>query len=62
MVTPSSNVLAGANDLYTSAANLTPLTAATLASIGGGQAHSNSQPYLVLSFCIALQGIFPSQS
>ena len=29
---------------------------------GGSQAHNNEQPYLVLNFCIALQGIFPSQT
>jgi microcystin-dependent protein len=29
-------------------------------SAGGGQAHSNLQPFFVLNFCIALQGIFPS--
>ena len=28
--------------------------------IGGSQAHLNMQPFLTLSFCIALQGIFPS--
>jgi microcystin-dependent protein len=28
---------------------------------GGGQAHANLQPYTVLNYCIALQGIFPSQ-
>lgn len=27
---------------------------------GGSQAHENKQPYLVLNFCIALVGIFPS--
>jgi microcystin-dependent protein len=27
---------------------------------GGSQAHLNMQPFLTLSFCIALQGIFPS--
>ncbi len=31
-------------------------------SVGGGQPHSNMQPYLVLNFCIATQGIFPSRS
>jgi microcystin-dependent protein len=30
--------------------------------VGGSQAHLNMQPFLVLSFCIALQGIFPSQN
>src|ERR1700724_1274651 len=33
-----------------------------LASVGGSQAHLNMQPFLTLSFCIALQGIFPSQT
>ena len=29
---------------------------------GGGQAHENRQPFLALTYCIALQGIFPSQN
>jgi microcystin-dependent protein len=28
---------------------------------GGGQPHINQQPYLVINFCIALSGIFPSR-
>ena len=43
-------------------ANLVALSAAALTSIGGSQAHLNMQPFLVLNFCIALQGIFPSQT
>ena len=31
-------------------------------NVGGNQPHNNMQPYLVLNFCIALQGIFPSQT
>ena len=31
-------------------------------NVGGSQAHLNMQPFLTLSFCIALQGIFPSPS
>ena len=34
----------------------------TLSSIGSSQAHLNMQPFLTLNFCIALQGIFPSQN
>jgi microcystin-dependent protein len=30
-------------------------------SVGGGQAHTNMQPYLVVNFCIALRGLFPSR-
>ena len=33
---------------------------AASAATGGSQAHLNMQPFLTLSFCIALQGIFPS--
>jgi microcystin-dependent protein len=29
---------------------------------GGSQAHDNMQPYLTLSFCIALEGVFPSRN
>jgi microcystin-dependent protein len=31
----------------------------TLSPTGGSQPHNNMQPYLVLNFCIALQGVFP---
>jgi microcystin-dependent protein len=34
----------------------------SVTNVGGSQAHTNMQPYLVLNFCIALQGIFPSQT
>ncbi len=33
-----------------------------LSNQGGSQPHTNMQPYLTISFCIALQGIFPSPS
>lgn len=42
--------------------NLVALNAATVANVGGSQAHLNMQPFLVLNFSIALQGIFPSQT
>ncbi|RIW12977.1 phage tail protein [Algoriphagus lacus] len=32
------------------------------ASVGGSQPHQNMMPYLVLNYCIALQGVFPSQN
>lgn len=38
----------------------TVLAANTLSTVGGSQAHLNMQPYLTLSFVVALQGIFPS--
>ena len=48
------------NDFYTGPANLVAMNAATVSSVGGTQPHENRQPFLVLNYCIALQGIFPS--
>ncbi len=47
---------------YGAPANLTPLAPTTVGNIGGSQPHENRQPYLVLNFIIALQGIFPSRN
>ena len=59
---PTGNVLAATNNLYTAPTGLTSLSPSTVTNVGGSQAHLNMQPYLTVSFCIALQGIFPSQS
>lgn len=59
---PSGNLLGAANNLYAAPTNLTALNAGTVTNTGGSQAHENMQPYLVLNFCIALAGIFPSQN
>ena len=57
---PGNAVLSQTSNMYRTADNLTSLHAATLANVGGSQAHLNMQPFLTLNFCIALQGIFPS--
>jgi microcystin-dependent protein len=46
--------------LYGAASNLQSMASNSLANVGASQAHLNMQPFLTLSFCIALQGIFPS--
>ena len=51
---------AATDPLYSAATNLTAMGPASIANAGGSQAHQNMQPYLTLTFCIALQGIFPS--
>jgi len=38
------------------------MSGAAIANAGQSQPHENMMPYLTLSFCIALQGIFPSQN
>lgn len=46
--------------LYTAPGNLQTMAPNMVGNTGGSQAHLNMQPFLTLSFCIALQGIFPS--
>lgn len=61
--TPGSNLLLAnstSSQLYGPASNLTAMSPQAAASVGGTQAHLNMQPFLTLSFGIALQGIFPS--
>ncbi len=50
------------NNVYGPASNLVAMNAANIMNVGGNQAHINLQPFLTISFCIALQGIFPSQN
>ena len=40
----------------------TTLGSASISPVGGGQPHSNFQPYLCVDFIISLFGIFPSQT
>lgn len=70
-ITPSSTSPAGAlmaptatggGNVYRAPGAAAPMAAATIASAGGNQPHENRQPYLALSFCIALQGIYPPRS
>jgi microcystin-dependent protein len=57
---PTGRFLGSASNLYHTPASLTPMNPGTITNTGGSQAHQNMQPFLTLSFCIALQGIFPS--
>lgn len=56
------NMLAATNNVYGEATDLVALNPAMVGNVGGSQAHQNMQPFLTLNFCIALQGIFPSQN
>ena len=60
-IIPGGNILGGSpNQLYGPPNNLVATNASSVTNVGGSQAHLNMQPFLTLSFCIALQGIFPS--
>ncbi len=61
--TPTGKVLAKGNQ-YSIGNSDTDMgaTSITNADTGGGQAHVNMQPFLVINFCIALTGVFPSRN
>jgi microcystin-dependent protein len=53
------NAVAAVGGAYTT----TPTSVlGTPVAVGANQAHENMQPYLVLTFVIALQGVYPSQN
>jgi microcystin-dependent protein len=52
----------GVAGFQTSPNNVVPMAVQALGAAGGDVPHSNMQPYLTLTFCIALQGIFPQRS
>ncbi|RMF80915.1 MAG: phage tail protein [Chloroflexi bacterium] len=60
---PTNHLLASSSQpaygQFTTAVAMDP---ASVANAGGGQAHDNMQPYLVVNFVIALQGLFPSRN
>jgi microcystin-dependent protein len=61
---PTSNYWAnsGRAAYSTGGVSLGAMSPQAVTNVGGSQPHTNMQPYLVLNFCIALQGIFPSQN
>lgn len=66
LVTPpgnTPNLLAAVTGVqYGAFASPTSLTPDSITNVGGSQPHENRQPFLVLNFVIALQGIFPSRN
>ena len=63
---PTANVFASPSSAvgaaYAPPNNLVAMAPGMMSNVGGSQAHMNMQPFLTISFCIALQGIFPSQT
>jgi microcystin-dependent protein len=61
---PTNNLLAKEPNFFYHSPdpNQVAMNAGSVANVGGSQAHQNMQPFLTLSFAIALQGIFPSQT
>ena len=64
LIIPAGNMLARAApaNSYLAPTSLAAMNTASVTNTGGSQPHQNLQPFLTLSFCIALTGIFPSQN
>lgn len=64
LATPSSEIYGPNNDstVNTQLAGSTGGENVTISNTGGSIPHANMQPYLVLNYIIALQGIYPSRS
>lgn len=56
------NNVSGAFPAYGPPTAVVPLHPASVSTTGGSQPHSNLQPSLVMNFCMALVGVFPSRS
>jgi microcystin-dependent protein len=50
------------NNIYAEPQQFLSARPEQITNYGGSQPHTNMMPYLVLNFCIALVGIFPSQN
>uniref|UniRef100_Q02CQ1 Phage Tail Collar domain protein n=1 Tax=Solibacter usitatus (strain Ellin6076) TaxID=234267 RepID=Q02CQ1_SOLUE len=62
LTTPSGSLWGkDASSPYAASGNAAMLPA-DIIPVGGSQPHQNMSPFLTLNFCIALQGIFPSQN
>jgi microcystin-dependent protein len=62
---PAGNLLASGGTasqlIYGAASNLVALNPVTISTNGGGTPRPNMQPYLVMQYCMATQGIFPQR-
>ena len=59
---PAGKPRGGINRYAAAGGGNTALHAGSITAAPGGQPHENMQPYLTITFAIALQGIFPSQN
>jgi microcystin-dependent protein len=58
---PAANYFAAHRGGYADSPN-DQLVAQTVSNVGGSQPHNNLPPILVLNFCVALVGVFPSRN
>ncbi len=59
---PSNTYAGSGTDLFANATDNTTMSPQVVAIAGGSLPHNNMQPYLVVNYCIALQGVFPPRT
>jgi microcystin-dependent protein len=57
---PTGKYLAKADNYRAAAGNFVSMGAAAIGATGGSQPHENMPPFVTLTACIAMQGVFPS--
>jgi microcystin-dependent protein len=58
---PGDNWFGAGETRYASPAALAQLNVQAISIAGGSLPHNNMMPYLVVNFCIAMQGVFPAR-
>jgi microcystin-dependent protein len=61
IVTGNAFAKSSQGNAYIPAANTVQMSEEALTPTGGDLPHNNMMPYLTVSFCIALQGVFPAR-
>jgi microcystin-dependent protein len=59
---PENNLWAKTEETSYAATGNSTMSGAALTNAGASQPHANIQPYTVVNYCIAIQGIFPSRN
>lgn len=59
---PTGRLPANGTAMYLPTSDTNTLSPSAISTVGGGAQHNNLQPYLVVNYIIALQGIFPPRS
>ena len=59
--TPANFFFGAGETRYDAPANITQMAPQALSPAGGSLPHNNMMPYLVVNFCIAMQGVFPAR-
>jgi len=60
LASPAGNTWAAVGNAFATAYNV-QMAAQAVSTAGGSQPHANMQPYLTLSLCISISGIYPSR-